>query len=48
MSEGKGSVGALLQKDDMHEKLIETIDEMNAALKEVKRTTEAIRRKWGQ
>jgi len=47
MRAGKGSVGALLNKDDLHEKMVKTVERMNEALLGIKEMTDAIRRKWG-
>ena len=47
-NEGKGSVGALIQKDEFHEKLVQAVDRMNEALVQIKTTVEAIHRKWGR
>lgn len=46
-NEGKGTIGALVAKDDVHEKLVKTIDQMNETLVELRKTLEAIRRRWG-
>ena len=45
--EGKGTVGALIQKEELHEKLVKTVDEMNDALEEIRKMAESIRRRWG-
>jgi phospholipid/cholesterol/gamma-HCH transport system substrate-binding protein len=45
--QGKGSIGALIQKDELHEKLVKTLDEMNEALEEIRKMAESIRRRWG-
>lgn len=47
-NEGKGTIGSLVKKDDMHEKLVKAVDQMNEALIEIRKMAEAIRRKWGR
>ncbi|KPJ55737.1 MAG: hypothetical protein AMS16_03770 [Planctomycetes bacterium DG_58] len=47
-NEGKGSVGALIQKDEFHEKLVQAVDRMNEALLEIKKMAEGVHRKWGR
>ena len=47
-NEGKGTVGALVQKDELHEKMVQAVDRMNDALIEIRKMAEGIRRKWGQ
>jgi len=45
--EGKGSVGALIEKEEFHQKLVKAVDQMNDALEEIKKMAESIRRRWG-
>jgi len=47
MRAGKGSIGALLNQDDLHEKLVKTVERMNEALLGIKEMTDAIRKKLG-
>jgi phospholipid/cholesterol/gamma-HCH transport system substrate-binding protein len=47
VNDGKGTVGALLTSDDLHRKLIKTVDELNDALIEIGKMADGIRRKWG-
>ena len=47
MEEGKGSVGALIEKEEFHQKLVKAVDQMNDALEEIKKMAESIRRRWG-
>ncbi|HUV40000.1 MAG TPA: MlaD family protein [Planctomycetota bacterium] len=48
MQAGKGSIGALLNRDDLHEKMVKTVERMNEALIGIREMTDAIRRKWGR
>ena len=43
LKEGKGSLGAVVAKDELYEKLIRTVDDLNSALEETKKTVIFIR-----
>ena len=47
-NEGKGTVGALIRKEELHEKMVKAVDRMNDALLEIRKMAEAIHRKWGR
>jgi phospholipid/cholesterol/gamma-HCH transport system substrate-binding protein len=47
IKEGRGTVGALVNKDELHEKLIKAVDELNDALIEIGKMADGIRRRWG-
>ena len=47
VAEGKGTVGALVTQDELHKKLIQSLDDLNDALVEIGRMADGIRKKWG-
>ncbi len=48
ISEGKGTVGALVAKDELNKKLIKALDDLNDALIEIGKMADGIRQRWGK
>jgi phospholipid/cholesterol/gamma-HCH transport system substrate-binding protein len=44
---GKGTVGRLVEEDELQEKLVTSVERMNEALTAIKEMSEAIRKRWG-
>ena len=47
INKGKGAVGAVVKKDELHAELIKTVKQLNESLNEMAKTAESIRKRWG-